>query len=103
MAFHIRIAEAASNLSLLQIMTSIRSLLQVWITRVRAAEVDNRRSTNEHEQVRLAIEAGDPDAARSAMEAHMDSATRRLALTLEAAGSEAASPPTNDAAVQPAL
>jgi GntR family transcriptional repressor for pyruvate dehydrogenase complex len=102
LAFHIRVAEAASNLSLLQIMASIRSLLHVWITRVRAAEVDNRRSTDEHEQVRRAIEAADPEAARAAMEAHMDSATRRLSLTLEAERSEAASPPTNGAAVLPA-
>lgn len=86
LAFHVRVAEAAANLSLLQIMASIRALLQVWITRVRSAEVDNTRSCMEHEMVLRALEAGDPAAARMAMEAHMESATSRLQQTIDAHG-----------------
>jgi GntR family transcriptional repressor for pyruvate dehydrogenase complex len=80
--FHMRLAESASNISLLQIMASISSLLHVWIERVRTAEVDNRRSTEEHVSVLRAVEKGDPDAARAAMHAHMESATRRLLETV---------------------
>jgi GntR family transcriptional repressor for pyruvate dehydrogenase complex len=86
LAFHMRVAEAAANLSLLQIMASIRSLLEVWITRVRSAEIDNTRSVNEHVAVLRALEAAEPTAARAAMEAHMQSATRRLQRTVEAQG-----------------
>jgi GntR family transcriptional repressor for pyruvate dehydrogenase complex len=80
--FHMRLAESASNVSLLQIMASISSLLHVWIDRVRRAEVDNRRSTEEHVSVLQAVEKGDPEAARAAMSAHMGSATRRLLETV---------------------
>jgi GntR family transcriptional repressor for pyruvate dehydrogenase complex len=67
-------------------MASIRSLLEVWITRVRSAEIDNTRSVNEHVAVLRALEAAEPTAARAAMEAHMQSATRRLQRTVEAQG-----------------
>jgi GntR family transcriptional repressor for pyruvate dehydrogenase complex len=90
MAFHLRVAEAANNGSLLKIMASIRALLRVWIDRVRSAEPDNRRSTEEHAAILLALEAGDPEDARAAMEVHMASATRRLLETVDAhAGPEA--------------
>ncbi len=84
LAFHLRTTEAAANLTLLQIMASIRSLLQVCISRVRSAEVDNARSCAEHEMVLRALEQGDPTAARAAMEAHMESATSRLQETINA-------------------
>ena len=86
LAFHMRVAEAAANLSLLQIMVSIRTLLKVWISRVRSAEVDNTRSVLEHQMVLRALEAADPAAAREAMEAHMVSATKRLEETIEVHG-----------------
>lgn len=92
LAFHLRVAEAAGNLSLLQIMTSIRNLLAVWMKRVWAADVDVVRSCAEHEQVLLAIDASDPDRARRAMETHMESATDRLHGTLEADGHQPGAP-----------
>jgi GntR family transcriptional repressor for pyruvate dehydrogenase complex len=91
LAFHMRLAEATANLSLLQIMASIRSLLQVWITRVRGAEVDNAPSAGEHETIMRAVEEGDTTAARAAMEIHMASATRKLVQTLELSEHGAAS------------
>jgi len=92
LAFHMRLAEAAANLSLLQIMASIRSLLRVWIDRVRGSEVDNTPSTSEHETIMRAVEEGDSAAARVAMEFHMKSATRKLMHSVELAGHGAAAP-----------
>lgn len=84
LAFHMRVAEAAGNLSLLQIMTSIRSLLAVWMKRVWAGDVDYTRSCDEHERVLRALEAADAVGARVAMDAHMEGATLRLRRTLDA-------------------
>jgi GntR family transcriptional regulator, transcriptional repressor for pyruvate dehydrogenase complex len=81
-AFHLRIAEAAGNETLLGVMTSMWTLLQVWISRVMHAATDFAPSLTEHRLVLEAIEADDPQAASSAMEAHLANATRRLEATL---------------------
>ncbi|MGD0863369.1 MAG: FadR/GntR family transcriptional regulator [Candidatus Limnocylindrales bacterium] len=90
LAFHMRMAEATANVVLLQIMASIRNLLRVWMERVRRSEADNTLSTSEHETILRALECGDAAAARTAMEIHMESATRKLAQTLALAGQSAA-------------
>lgn len=87
-AFHLRVAQAAGNESLTQIMTSIRSLLQVWITRVMEAGESFQPSLDEHVAVYDAIRAGDPPTARRAMETHMEDAGRRLETTLKDNGQE---------------
>jgi GntR family transcriptional repressor for pyruvate dehydrogenase complex len=86
-AFHYAIAAAAGNQSLLQIMRSIRSLLQVWISRVMVAEDSSRPTWEEHAAVLEAIERQDPTVASAAMEAHMVAATARLEKTLREHGS----------------
>lgn len=85
-AFHYEVAAAAGNESLLQVMKSIRTLLQVWITRVMQAPGSPRPTYAEHAAVLDAIEQGDVRRARDAMEAHMAGATERLKKTLEAHG-----------------
>jgi len=76
--FHHRIAEASNNQTLLQIMTSISSLLQVWIARVMRNEHNFQSSMNEHFKVFEAIEARDADRAREAMRLHVWAALGRL-------------------------
>ena len=81
-AFHLRVTQAGRNESLHQIMTSIRALLRVWISRVMHAEDTYDPSLAEHIAVLDAIERGDPAAARLAMQQHMDGAYRRLEATI---------------------
>jgi GntR family transcriptional regulator, transcriptional repressor for pyruvate dehydrogenase complex len=82
-AFHFAIATAAGNQSLLQIMRSVRGLLQVWISRVMHSPGASRPTWEEHAAVLHAIEARDAAAAERAMEAHMAGATKRLQQTLD--------------------
>jgi GntR family transcriptional regulator, transcriptional repressor for pyruvate dehydrogenase complex len=86
-AFHLGIARSAGNQSLLQVMRGIRGLLQVWIRRVMQSPDSVEPTRAEHGAVFEAISRRDPDGARSAMEAHMTAATKRLERTLEAHGS----------------
>jgi len=83
-AFHLRLAEASGNETLYRLMTSIRSLLQSWITRVMHAATDFEPSRREHVAILVAVESGSPEQARLAMERHMDGATERLEGTLRA-------------------
>lgn len=84
MAFHLRLAEAAGNSVLAGILTNIRSLIQVWITRVTYAADSVAPSYQEHVPIMEAVETGDPVAAAAAMGAHLDSAGAKLNKTLEA-------------------
>ncbi len=84
-AFHLRVAEAAGNETLYQIMLNIRSLLQVWISRVMHAASDYHPSLDDHIPILDAIERGDVEAARVAVAAHLQRAADRLAATLESA------------------
>jgi GntR family transcriptional repressor for pyruvate dehydrogenase complex len=81
-ALHLEIAQATGNQSLLQIMRSIRSLMEVWITRVAYAPGTRPPTLAEHQAVVDAIERRDPAQARAAMSGHMDGATARLLGTL---------------------
>ena len=80
-AFHLAIAQASGNESLLQIMRSIRSLLEVWIKRVAYASGTRPATSTEHAAVFEAIERRDRDAARRAMAGHMEGAAGRLRQT----------------------
>lgn len=81
-AFHLRIAAATGNEALLQIMTSMWSLLQVWISRVMHAATDFTPTIDEHRRIVEALEAGRPAAASKAMRLHLLSALKRLEATL---------------------
>ncbi len=81
-AFHLSIAEAAGNETLLQIMSSMWSLLQVWISRVIHAASDFTPTIEEHRTVLDAIAAGSGRRASKSMEAHLLSALKRLEATL---------------------
>lgn len=82
-AFHLRIADAAGNETLYQVMASVRALLQVWISRVmRGPDARFAETAHEHEVIFEAIRDQDEAAARVAMEAHMESAYARLGSTL---------------------
>jgi GntR family transcriptional repressor for pyruvate dehydrogenase complex len=83
-AFHLRLAEAADNTALRDILSGIQALLRAWIGRVIAAgNVDI--SYQEHVPIFSAVERGDAAAATSAMAAHMEAAAGRLADTLASA------------------
>lgn len=90
-AFHLEIASASGNQILANLLSSLRSLLRVWADRVlhHAGETDT--SLAMHEPIVEAIERGDADAARAAMQAHMDRANRRLHDALDADPARASS------------
>jgi GntR family transcriptional regulator, transcriptional repressor for pyruvate dehydrogenase complex len=80
--FHLRLAEAARNSALRDVLSSIQALLRAWIGRV-IAEGHREASYAEHVPILDAVRAQDALAAEAAMEAHMQSAARRLRATLE--------------------
>lgn len=90
-AFHLRVAEAARNTALRDILSGVQALLRVWIGRVIAAG-NREESYLEHVPILAAIEAGDVAAAEAAMDAHMRSAAGRLELALAAAQARGESP-----------
>lgn len=77
-AFHLETAVIGRNSVLSEMLSSVRSLLQVWVERAVRAEGSTTGTLEEHTRVFEAIRAGDPAAAEAAMHAHMDSASRRL-------------------------
>jgi GntR family transcriptional repressor for pyruvate dehydrogenase complex len=87
-AFHLRLAEAARNTALRDVLSSIQSLLRAWIGRV-IAEGHRELSYNEHVPILEAVRARDVAGAEQAMDAHMQSAARRLQATLDRAAREA--------------
>jgi GntR family transcriptional repressor for pyruvate dehydrogenase complex len=85
LAFHLAVARASGNSALLGTMSSIRSLLRVWIDRVLSASSSTGPSYEEHVPIYEAIRNADPAGAASAMRAHMRSAQERLVETLDSA------------------
>jgi GntR family transcriptional repressor for pyruvate dehydrogenase complex len=82
MQFHQEVAAAAENSLLEDILQSVRSLLRVWVERG-LNDADHARLTcAEHEAVLVALQSGSPERAAEAMSEHMDSAGRRLMLSL---------------------
>jgi GntR family transcriptional repressor for pyruvate dehydrogenase complex len=80
--FHIELAAASGNTVLAGVLSNIRSLVHAWAERVIRAAQETETSLAMHEPVFAAVEAGDPAAARDAMQALMDRASRRLAATM---------------------
>lgn len=81
-AFHLRIAQAARNAVLQQMLGSTQSLLHAWITRVIDAAADTRPSYLEHAPILAAIEKKSAAAARAAMRDHLNRAGERLSATM---------------------
>lgn len=89
-AFHLRLAAAARNTALRDVLSSVQALLRAWIRRVIADGVNSEVSYHEHVPIYDAVARADVAAAKAAMDAHMRSAARRLeqALTEAQAGGE---------------
>jgi DNA-binding FadR family transcriptional regulator len=83
--FHLEVARIAGNTVLRDILHSVRALLRVWIQRAVDADGDTAATLAEHVRVFEAIERRDPDAATTAMGAHMESASARLERSLSEA------------------
>ena len=77
--FHNALATAAGNDTLVDLLHVVRSLLQVYADRAVHDDAEARIAVDEHAAVFRAIEAGDEDAAASAMATHMATASQRLA------------------------
>ncbi|MFT4037141.1 MAG: FadR/GntR family transcriptional regulator [Thermomicrobiales bacterium] len=86
--FHLRLADAAGNSALRDVLASIQSLLRAWIGRVIAAGTQ-QASYEEHVPIMAAVREGNATAAAAAMDAHMRSAANRLEGTLERAARDA--------------
>ncbi|MBN9239184.1 MAG: GntR family transcriptional regulator [Micrococcales bacterium 70-64] len=80
--FHLELARSTDNSVLLDLLQSIRSLLRVWVDRAVQDTVHAEDAIREHAAVHAAIATRDPDAAASAMAAHMNTAGKRLATSL---------------------
>jgi GntR family transcriptional repressor for pyruvate dehydrogenase complex len=78
LAFHAKIAELAGNVVLEDMLASIRSVIRGWVARNVTAAGTTRIAYRDHVPIYRAIAAGDPEAARTAMAAHMRAAIRRL-------------------------
>lgn len=76
--FHLAVAQASGSPVLSNFLANVSVLLEVWAKRVILAAGETHSSIVMHMPILEAIEAGDADAARSAMEAHMERAKRRL-------------------------
>lgn len=85
-AFHLAVARAAKNTVLSDVLASVQSLLQVWVTRVIRAAGDSRPSFLEHVPVYEAILARDAAAAVTAMHVHLTGAQERLIAALKTEG-----------------
>jgi len=77
--FHNALAQAAGNAVLIDMLDVVRSLLQVYADRAVADEDKARTAIEEHDAILRAVQAGDADAAASAMAVHMATASVRLA------------------------
>lgn len=76
--FHLRIAMAADNVVLRDLLQSTRSLLRLWVERGLRHRDQAEVAYDEHLRVFEAIAARDPEAAGEAMRAHMSTAGERV-------------------------
>lgn len=76
--FHLVLADAANNPTLSLLLSTVRSLLRVWLERQVRRREDMELAQHEHALVLEAIGSRDPHSARLAMLAHMDTASERI-------------------------
>jgi GntR family transcriptional regulator, transcriptional repressor for pyruvate dehydrogenase complex len=81
--FHLQIAQSADNLVLLDLLTSIRSLLRIWVERGLRNSDDAQLAYEEHNRVFEAMRERDPEAVAEAMRYHMTTAGARLARSID--------------------
>jgi len=94
--FHLRVAEAAGNVVLSDMLSGVQALLRVWIRRVVEAAGRTGPSYKEHVPIFEAIERGDRAAAAAAMAVHMEGASARLKATIsQSAWAKAADEPAD--------
>jgi GntR family transcriptional repressor for pyruvate dehydrogenase complex len=79
MAFHAKIAEAARNDVLRDILRGVRTMVRGWMQSTVRAASSTEVMYLDHPPIFEAIAAGNPDQAREAMTRHMAGATSRLA------------------------
>jgi GntR family transcriptional repressor for pyruvate dehydrogenase complex len=77
--FHHALGRAAGNHLLIDLLHVVRSLLQVYADRAVHSTAAAQAAIDEHDAVFRAVQAGDQDAAASAMAIHMATASARLA------------------------
>jgi GntR family transcriptional repressor for pyruvate dehydrogenase complex len=77
--FHHALGRAAENSMLVDLLHVVRSLLQVYADRAVHSTAAALLAVEEHDAVLRAVQAGDQDAAASAMAIHMATASARLA------------------------
>ena len=94
--FHLRVAEAAGNVVLSDMLSGVQALLRVWIRRVVEAAGRTGPSYEEHVPIFEAIERGDRAAATAAMAAHMEGASTRLKATISQSAWSRATPEPTD-------
>lgn len=82
--FHLQIASSSGNVVLRDLLQTVRSLLRLWVERRLSNREQAVEAFTEHQAVLTALEARDPIAAATAMGAHMDTASRRIAGAAEA-------------------
>lgn len=76
--FHRQLAQIARNPILAELLSTTRALLKVWFENAVEKKEDVERAIHEHTAIADAIAAHDADAARAAMERHMQTATARI-------------------------
>lgn len=76
--FHVALADATENATLLELLGTIRALLRIWMEHHIQDEEQMRTAFEEHRQILEAIAAGDADTAVARMDSHMDTADARL-------------------------
>ena len=91
--FHLRVAEAAGNVVLSDMLNGVRALLRVWIRRVIEAAGETGPSYQEHLPIFEAIERGDGEAAAAAMAVHMAGASARLKASISSSAWSKPAPP----------
>ena len=96
MEFHSELADAAGNRVLAQILSSLQSLILVWLSRVVTTDVDiAQRTVSEHRLIFEAVKAADSEAAEAAMNAHLLDARDRVGTVLRT-DSVAKTPPSEN-------
>ena len=84
MRFHQLVALTSQNSLLVDLLTTVRSLIRVWVERS-VKDADHTELTlHEHQEIARALGQHDPDAAARAMDRHMTSAGGRLLRSLDA-------------------
>ncbi|MFC7619486.1 FadR/GntR family transcriptional regulator [Microlunatus sp. GCM10028923] len=79
LAFHHLLATSTGNAVLLDLLQIVRSLLRIWVDRAVQDDEHAEAAVREHTAIYDALRQRDPDAAASAMAAHMATASARLA------------------------